>query len=294
MANDIQHRLHRLAWVCVAITLLTAAGCTTLRPSIPAPKMHAAANSCIRVIPALPSMQLPSDAVPFPKSAYVLVPATSAAGLLMPIPFVSDLVSGTINRSDAKDYQGQLGGLNPMQAAQRALGQPPFASICAATDAPQLHSFVFLVEGHDNQYRLTLVFQLQQGAWIGRYQEHLPTTIPKESLRAISPALLNQLRQEMESGAQLLASLLLEDLQGRLPATGAKVDIGSLYLIGSNVAGLIAPEHLHFRDTELISEQGDELLMRRSGSMTAPGQSGALLFGVHHFRKDQLFYFRRQ
>lgn len=275
----------------LALAVLASTACTTMQPSTPWGGTPPPA--CVAVERALPSAQLPSDAVPFPGAPYVLIPAESAVGLLVPVPFVTEMVAGAMDRHDASNYQGQLGALDPYQLARQALDQPPFAERCGA-DAPRLHPFVFVVEGHDGLYRLTLVFQLQKDPWVGRYHAHLPTPIPKGALRAGSPTLLATVQRELADGSRLLASLVSRDLQGRLPQHGPRVDAGSLWLVGGNVAGLVPPENLHFKGIELIEAQGDDLLLRSSGAMTAPGQSGALLFGVHHFRRDQLHHFTRQ
>jgi len=281
----------------LAAVAVLLSGCTTLQPSMPYPGAgEVPGSACVALQPGLPA-QLPKDAVPFPQQApYLLIPADSAVGLLVPLPFVSEWVGDAIAKSDAAGYQAHIGHADVYAIANQALAERPrlTAGCRGAGSQARLQAFVFVLEGHDELYRLTLVFHLQAGTWVGRYHEHLPTPLPKSELKSLSPERLAAFRQELGDGARLLTGLLERDVQGRLPAQGAKVEVGSLYLIGGNVAGLVAPERLHFRNNDLLEEQGDDLILRLKGDMQAPGQSGALLFGVHHFRKPQLHFFRRQ
>eukprot|EP01136_Pigoraptor_vietnamica_P032130 Opistho-1_new@93612 len=74
----------------LAAVAVLLSGCTTLQPSMPYPGAgEVPGSACVALQPGLPA-QLPKDAVPFPQQApYLLIPADSAVGLLVPLPFVS-------------------------------------------------------------------------------------------------------------------------------------------------------------------------------------------------------------
>lgn len=159
----------------------------------------------------------------------------------------------------------------------------------AASDA-RLYPFVFINEGHDARYRLSLVFQIEAGTWMGRYFYHLPTTIAQASLRSPSPDTVQAILRDLDQGARILARLVQQDRDGSLRPSGRKAKIGSLYIVGGNVAGLVSPEFLHYPGAGVLQDSGDILVLRHDGDPSGPGQAGALLLGVHYFHRDQLFF----
>lgn len=146
------------------------------------------------------------------------------------------------------------------------------------------------MESHDKLYRLSLLFELQVGDWTGRYYDHLPTPLTPDTLARMPAPARERLQAELRDGSELLARLVERDLRGQLPAHGAKYRTGSLYLVGGNIAGLVAPERLVYPGAELLESDGQSLLLRMTGDASAPGQAGALLYGVHHFRREQLHH----
>jgi hypothetical protein len=85
------------------------------------------------------------------------------------------------------------------------------------------------------------------------------------------------LRQLVERGAR-----------GELTSRQARVEVGSLHLVGGRAAGLVSPTLLRVKDAELIEETGEMVLLRLPGDMSHAGTLGGLFFGVHLLRKNQL------
>ena len=50
---------------------------------------------------------------------------------------------------------------------------------------------------------------------------------------------------------------------------------------------------MQYKDAEVLEEGADHVIVRSRGDLKAAGNAGALAFGVHYFRKDQLHTFTR-
>jgi hypothetical protein len=224
----------------------------------------------------------------------VLLPGESAAGMLVPVPFLAGAIGGAMDRSEAAAEAAQLASIDPYALAQRAWqGSALLADVASgAADALVLQPFAFLQACVDDCYRIALVHQLSRGDWTGRYTVHLRSTYDSASFHPVTPALLQTLQTEMHEGSAVLRDLVERAARGDLRGNSTRVDVGSLHLVGNRAAGLVAPTLLLARGAELIEEDTEEVLVRIDGDPSQPASAGGLLFGVHRLRKDQLHTFR--
>jgi hypothetical protein len=275
--------------------LITAAGAGLLLSGCAQPIRSTAltpewARAGLRLQRSLPAV-LPSGAQVLPDRQMVLLPAESAAGLLVPVPFVAGAIGGAMDRSEAASEAAQLASIDPFAIAQQAWQGSPLVG--QAPDALVLQPFAFLQACVDDRYRIALVHQLGRGAWVGRYTVHLPSSYDSASFHRVTPALLQTLKAEMQAGSAVLRGLVERALRGELQGRQARVDVGSLHLVGSRAAGLVAPTVVVARGAELIEEDAQQVLVRIDGDPAQPASAGGLFFGVHLLRKDQLHTFRR-
>lgn len=211
--------------------------------------------------------------------------------LLMPVPFVTEYAVNSLHHRAARQYQQPFSGVDPYAIAlERMEGSPLLAG---KPDALPMMPFVYAVIGNDDRVRLTLVFRVEGDNWMGRYMYHLPTTLTTAQLKQPQPDQLQQLRNELITGASQLRELMERDARNELNATES-VDIGSYYLVGSRLLGLIPASIMHFPDTRLVEEGPDHVVVRSSGNLKADATSGGLVFGVHYFRKDQLHTYKKK
>ena len=89
-----------------AATLAAAlSGCASTIPSRPMPVADRFAG--LKPVRSLPETTLPAKGVPVPDTLFVLLPSESslvaAAGMVVPIPFVTEAIVGTVNRSAAAE-----------------------------------------------------------------------------------------------------------------------------------------------------------------------------------------------
>lgn len=248
------------------------------------------ANRGVSLSRTLPAV-LPGKAVPVPHSQFVLIPAESAVGILMPIPFVSEVIGSAIDRSDAADFELRFGVIAPYRIALEEMKNSPLYK--ANGGALTLLPFVFMTECIDDNYRLALVFQLQGDGWTGRYMYHLPTAYPISDLKSPSPSLLASLQGDLMEGAKVLRNLLERGARGDLAPSGVKADIGSLHLVGGRAAGLMSPTIFISKGADVIEEAQDHVVVRMPGDMSNLGTAGGLFFGVHYLRKEQLYTFKK-
>ena len=272
----------------IAAAGLMLAGCTqTRRSTALAPELGRAG---IRLKRSLPTV-LPSGAQVLPKTQLVLLPAESAAGLLVPVPFLAEAVVGTLDRREAATEAAQLASIDPYAQAQQVWQGSSLLSESA--DALALQPFAFLQACVDDRYRIALVHQLSRGDWRGRYTVHLRSSYDSALFHRVTPGLLQTLNAEMLEGSAALRGLVERAARGELPSKTVRVDLGSLHLVGNRTAGLVAPTVVLARGAELLEEDADHLLVRIDGDPAQPAAAGGLFFGVHRLRKDQLHTFRR-
>ncbi len=280
----------RSAALAALATLSLLAGCALPRPPASVPISAQTAQKGVSLQRSLPQV-LPDKAVPVPHSQFVLIPSESAAGLLMPIPFVSGAIGAALDRQSAEAFEKSYGQVSPYNIVLKEMQASPFFRETGG--ALQLQPFAFMTECVDDKYRLALVFQLQGAGWTGRYMYHLPTAYDIAEFKAPSPQVLAVLRSEMVSGARTLRQLLERAALGRLESRGVKAELGSLHLVGGKAAGLVSPTLLVSRDADVLEEAGDHVVVRMPGDMANAGTAGGLFFGVHYLLKSQLHTYKK-
>jgi hypothetical protein len=280
----------RTAALAATAMLAVLAGCASAPPPASVPISAQTAQKGVSLQRSLPQV-LPDKSVPIPHSEFVLIPSESAAGLLMPIPFVGGAIGAAVDRHSAETFEASYGQISPYNIALAEMQASPFFK--SSGGALKLQPFAFLTECVDDKYRLALVFQLQGDGWTGRYMYHLPTAYDVADFKAPSPQLLAAVRAELVSGAQMLRKLLERAAQGQLASRGVKAEVGSLHLVGGKAAGLISPTLLVSKDADVLEEADDHVVVRMSGEMANAGTTGGLFFGVHYLRKAQLHTFKK-
>jgi hypothetical protein len=228
----------RLAALAATSSLLLLAGCAApqLPKSIPISKLEALQGVSLQR--SLPEV-LPDKATPIPHSQFVLIPGESAAGMLMPIPFVSGAIGAAVDRDTAESFESSYGQISPYNIALAEMRGSPFFKETGA--GFQLQPFAFISEGVDDSYRIAMVFQVQGGGWTGRYMYHLPTAYNVAEFRSPSPQLLTKVRTELVTGAKVLRQTMERIARGELESRGVTAELGSLHLVGGKAAGLVSP-----------------------------------------------------
>lgn len=279
--------MKRRHFFTVAGAGLLLVGCAqTGRSTALAPELG---GSRIRLQRSLPTV-LPGGAQVLPKEQLVPLPAESAVGMLVPVPFLVESIGGVMDRSEAAAEAVQLTRIGPFALARQAWQGA--ALLGEAPDALLLQPFALLQACVDDRYRVALVHQLSRGDWVGRYTVHLRSTYDSAAFHRVTPALLQTLQAEMKAGSAALRRLVERAALGELQGMGTRVDLGSLPLVGNRAAGLVAPTVMLARGAELIEEDDEQVLVRIDGDPSQPASAGGLFFGVHRLRKDQLPTFR--
>jgi hypothetical protein len=272
--------------LCAAVVAL--AGCADLKPSVPGTQALAQG---LHVEPGLPEGALPGDAKPFPHAAFVLLPAQSAVGLLVPLPFITEVVKSAIDSGTTSAAERHYAEIDPQRIVQRALNGS--AVLAAGSGGAKLQAFAFVQEGADDHYRLALVAHVRSSDWTGRYLVHLPTAWPVVAYRNPSPAVLAGVRKELEAAALELRALLERAQRGQLAASGVRANVGSLHLVGGKPGGYLSPTLVLARDVEVIDDTPEVLVFRSQGDVTSDTPTGGLFFGVHRLLKTQLHTFEK-
>ena len=279
--------MKRRQLIAVAGAGLLLAGCAQTRHSTS--MSPGLARSGIRLQRSLPSV-LPGGAQVLPNEQLVLLPGESAAGMLVPVPFLAGAISGAMDRSEAAAQAAQFASIDPHELAQQAWQGSPLLS--TAADALLLQPFAFLQASVDDRYRIALVHQLSRGDWLGRYTVHLRSSYDSASFHRVTPALLQTLQTELREGSLVLRGLVERAVRGELRGRQGRVDVGSLHLVGNRAAGVVSPNLVLARGAELIEEDAAHVLVRIDGDPSQPASAGGLFFGVHRLRRDQLHTFR--
>lgn len=272
--------------------LLLAVGCTAMRESTPI--RDEVADKGITITRSLPK-KLPGKTSPVPDAQYVLVNADSGIVVLAdfanPIPFVNELMVGKWNQHKANQFKDHITQVDPyLMATERLAGSPLLST---HSNALHLMPLVYIMECDDGRYRLTLVFRVEGETWLGRYLYHLPTTYTVAEMKSDAPLAMGTLREELMAGCDTLRNLMERDARGEWAHPGTKVDIGSYYLVGADLLGILPAHLMQYKDAELLVDGNDDAVVRSRGDLKAAGNAGALLFGVHYFRKDQLHTFKK-
>lgn len=270
--------------IFLAAALFLLAGCVSMQPSVPPPQ-----NTIKRFSISTQFPTLPSGSRLIPDTHFAMIFADSAATLLVPVPFVGEAVSGAINSSKSESYKAHYVGIDLLQLAETAFSSSEFFS--HEPQKTQLFPVAYIQESFDDVFRISLAIEVDSDTWVGRYLYHVPTHIPVSDIKNPSTLEVGTLKAELATGMQKLAELIARDVRGELKSTGKTVDFGSYYIYGSKFGGLVTPSIMHLPDGELIEEGDDYVIFRHSGDPSVAGNAGALLFGVHYFRKDQLHTF---
>jgi hypothetical protein len=279
----------RMAAVTAGASLLLLVGCAAPLPkSIPISNL--AAQQGVSLQRTLPEV-LPAKATPIPHSQFVLIPSESAAGMLMPIPFVSGAIGAAIDRNTAESFESSYGQISPYSIALAEMRGSPFFKETGG--GFQLQPFAFITECVDDKYRIAMVFQVQGAGWTGRYMYHLPTAYNVAEFKSPSPQLLAAMRGELVAGAKVLRGLMERIVQGNLESRGIKAQLGSLHLVGGKAAGLVSPMLLSSNDADVLEEGAEHVIVRLPGEMANSGPTGGLFFGVHYLQKSQLHTFKK-
>lgn len=274
----------------LAVTTLLVSGCMMIRESTPI--RDEVADKGLTITRSLPK-KLPGKTSTIPHAQYVLINADSGivalADFANPIPFVGDLVVDRWNQHKANQFKEHIFEIDPyLIATERMAGSPLLST---RTNALHLLPFVYMMECDDARYRLTLVFRVEGETWLGRYLYHLPTTYTVAEMKSEAPLTMATLREELVAGCDKLRTLMERDAQGDWPKSTTKAEIGSLYLVGASTLGLIPANVSLYKNVDVLEEGKDDVVIRSGGNRMASGNSGALAFGVHYFRKDQLHTF---
>ncbi|UXH80111.1 hypothetical protein [Roseateles amylovorans] len=278
--------------VCLAWALLLA-GCANVQQS--RPLQADLAGKGLQLTRALPS-PLPAGSAAIPGTQYIIVSAGSTVAqlvdMLNPIPFVGGLAEDEMRKRQASGYRSHYAQVDPFAIATAQLAGSPLLS--GQSGALPLKPLVYIMEGSDARWRLSLVFRVEAPNWVGRFMYHLPTTYSSEEMASASSSTVDTLRQEIAAGSDVLRQLMERDARGELKGSGTQAEFGSLYIIGRDLAGVVSASRLPFGKAEIIEEGPDYMVLRASGDLHADAATGALAYGVHYFRREQLNEFRKK
>lgn len=254
----------------------------------PAPQLLHGGVVLERSLPA----ELPAESTPFPASQMVLVSTDSAAGLLLPVPFVTDVVMSAVHQHEARSLGATLKPFDPYQAMVRAMAGSSILS--PDGKGVPLRPFAYLVDCSDAQYRLAMVARVDTPQWMGRYMAHLPTTLKHSELQRQDAALAGAVQNEIAQAAVILRSMLERDARGELSNVLYRANVGSYHLACSTISGVLSPKLMLARNAEVVEDSADHIIVRVMGDPSHSGPTGGLLYGMHYLRRDQLHTFERK
>lgn len=230
---------------------------------------------------------------------YVVINADSKviayASWVNPIPYLS-VASGFIveqwEKLHANKLKDHITQVDPYLIAIERMAESPILSKRA--DALKLIPFVYMMESEDQKYRLSLVFRIDGEDWVGRYMYHLPTMYTFDEMKSDNQKSIETLRREITEGCERLRNILEKDVRGEWKTKDSKAEIGSYFLAGTSPYSDIFGDKTIYKDVDILEDGKDYLIIRAKGDLDAPGNDGALIFGVHYFRKDQLYTFTKK
>lgn len=240
---------------------------------------------------ALPA-QMPDQSAPVTGSQLVLIPSENAAGIVVPIPFVSDIATGAYNKYQASGLGKHYGTLDVFDIVQRAMADSPL--LRNGGGKISMYPIVYLAECTDGQYRLSLAGRIESGGWVGRYVAHLPSTYSDAELATAAAATITTMKQELSSAALTLRRLIESDATGLYGTAHYRADLGSLHLACARLAGLVSANLMLARGAEVVEEDAEHVVVRIAGDLSQTGPSGGLMYGLHYLRKDQLHTFNKK
>lgn len=258
---------------------LLLAGCATVHQST-APKLAGA--PAVNVAAALPGPDfLPEQSATVPGTNYVVLQA--AGGNLLLGPILGSMNISANSKALGEKVKDSIVKVDPAAAANMAFGTAGIAQ-GNGPSAMTVKPFVFMQRCYDDKFRLALVYHVENGAWVGRYNYHLPTVYAESDIGKLSEQQVAQYQAELDKAALALAGVMQKDLSGRLPDTGKVVEFGSLHLAGQKLGGMgiyTMPEELYFKNVQLVEENAEQVTIRLPGNMHATVTFGGNAFGVH-------------
>lgn len=279
--------------LCVVFALLLVLqGCVNMQtPASPDPGME---NSGVKVLKRTPD-QLPTHMQKFEDTQFLVVQAKHASefgvGMLVPIPFVTDAAFESTREKRAGEYNQAYTGLSPyLQTLEKI---ESYDGLYNPNSEATLYPMVIMTEGDDDIFRISLFYQVQLKDWMGRYFYHFQTAIPSENIAKPTEEQLAAFRDELTLAVSKLLPVVKSDLANELPNTGALAVVGSRYIVGGKVGGLVSPELIKMKNVEVLEEAGDSVLLRAPGNLAGHADDGGFWFGIHYFMKDQLFYYEK-
>lgn len=276
-------RIQAFLIFCLAIFL---SNCAVMNKSTSLPVGDL--NLGINIINKLPAT-LPGNATPIPGSNYIVVLPDSAATLLVPVPFLGEAVVGALHKHSTEAFKDKFNDADPYKFAFDSIKQTSLYRDVPASY--KLYPYVIVQDSVDDQFRVSLIYQLETKGWIGRYIYHLPTTYPRSEFKNTPPAEIKSLQSELALAAKTLTDLVLRDNEGRLNSSGKKATVGSLYFVSNSIVGLVSPSVLAYPAIDILEEGKDYVILRSGGDVKGDAQSG-VLFGVHYFYRNQLHTFK--
>lgn len=276
---------------CLALVVgvLAVAGCTTISPSTAMPADVRTQGLMLRH--DMPS-KLPEGSKRLAGSQLVLVPTDSAAGLVVPVPFVADIATNAYYTHEATTLAARYAGVDVFGLVQRTMASSALMHDGEGKNA--LFAVAYLVDCDDAVFRVALSGRVESGSWTGRYTVHLPTALSEKELAAGAPATIATLTRELGDAAVTLRSLLERDAADAFRTGMYRADVGSLHLNCGKVGGLVSPRLLLARGAEVLEDGSDHVVVRMAGDLAQSGPSGGLMYGVHYLRKDQVHTFNRK
>ncbi|SHN05910.1 hypothetical protein SAMN05192549_10499 [Duganella sacchari] len=275
--------------MCTLIVPMLLSACSAVRHGMPMPPEVSAKGLVLKR--ALPE-QMPEQSAPVPGSQLVLVPSENAAGMLVPIPFVSELAIGAYNQSQASGLGKHYAALDVFGIVQGTMADSPL--LRNGGSKISLYPIVYLAECSDGQYRLSLAGRIESGGWVGRYVAHLPTTYGDTELAAAAPSTITTMQRELQAAALTLRQLIESDARGDFGKAQYRADLGSLHLACARVGGLVSADLMLARDAEVVEEDAGHVVVRIAGDLSQAGPSGGLMYGLHYLRKQQLHTFKKK
>lgn len=236
---------------------------------------------------------LPKGMSRFENSPFVFVHedrvSSLALDMVVPLPFVTDMVVNSVNRSAAMKGNQHYLEVETSKYFEESLKKLP--GYRAEGGAYSVSMLLPLEECVDDVHRVSILMQVEDDDWMGRYYYHLPTPIPHEDFLEPTESEIAIMEEEIRVGIEELVSIIARDIGGEFQHSIAQAKAGSLYIVGGRVAGLVNPTTYVFNHVEVLSQNDDSLILRIPGQMKGEANAGGMAFGVHHFTPDQLHTF---
>lgn len=275
--------------LALAFSALLVCGCQTVSPSTAMPAEVRTQGLVLKH--GMPS-KLPEGSQRLADSQLVFIPTDSAAGLVVPLPFVADIAANAYHAHEATTLAARYAGVDVFDLVQRTMASSSLMHDGNGKHA--LFAIAYLVDCDDAVFRVALSGRVESGPWIGRYTVHLPTALSKQALAAGAPPTIATLKGELGDAAVVLRGLIERDAADGFSSGLYRADVGSLHLNCGKVGGLVSPTLLLARGAQVLEDGADHIVLRTAGDLAQSGPSGGLMYGVHYLRKDQVHTFNRK